>query len=502
MPRAKARRNCWHNALSLMVMCLACGSPSQQTAARMRKVTLNQSPGEPIGLAVLPDGRVLHTTRRGQIWMHDPSSGSNSLAAQIPVYQHDEEGLQGIAIDSQFSENGWVYVYYSPPLDTPLDIPETADVNEGDAPLDGVPGDWAAFAGHLQLSRFELQGDTLSLSTEQQILRVPVDRGICCHVGGDIDFDAEGNLYLSTGDDSNPFESDGYAPIDERLTSHPALDAQRSAANTDDLRGKILRIHVESDGSYTIPEGNLFAVALSTESSDRSDNRRPEIFAMGLRNPFRFAVNRRRNEIYVADYAPDATRTTAARGPRAEGRWMTLSEPANLGWPYCMRSEAAYTDYDFDTGISGEPFNCQALVNESPNNTGARELPALTPVEFWYGFGGIDQFPQLGVGGVGPMAGPAYHYDSQLDSPVKWPEQWDEATLFYEWTRDAIHVLTLNSRSRAVDSMSEVRLDLPVDNPIDMEFGPDGALYVLEYGDGYFGENPDAQLARFEYFRP
>ena len=37
------------------------------------------------------------------------------------------------------------------------------------------------------------------------------------------------------------------------------------------------------------------------------------------------------------------------------------------------------------------------------------------------------------------------------------------------------------------------------DNPMDMEFGPDGALYVLEYGDGFFSENPDAQLARIDY---
>ena len=39
------------------------------------------------------------------------------------------------------------------------------------------------------------------------------------------------------------------------------------------------------------------------------------------------------------------------------------------------------------------------------------------------------------------------------------------------------------------------------DNPMDMEFGPDGALYVLEYGDGYFAENPEAQLARIDFIR-
>jgi glucose/arabinose dehydrogenase len=64
----------------------------------------------------------------------------------------------------------------------------------------------------LRLSRFKLVGNELDLGTEQQIIDVAADRGICCHVGGQIDFDGRGNLFLSTGDDTNPFFSDGYAP--------------------------------------------------------------------------------------------------------------------------------------------------------------------------------------------------------------------------------------------------------------------------------------------------
>src|SRR5829696_7267287 len=73
------------------------------------KVTLNDRPGEPMDLAVLPGGRVLHATRKGQLWLHDPSSGINSLAATFNVYQHDEEGLQNIALDPNFRDNRWVY---------------------------------------------------------------------------------------------------------------------------------------------------------------------------------------------------------------------------------------------------------------------------------------------------------------------------------------------------------------------------------------------------------
>jgi hypothetical protein len=66
--------------------------------SQFEKVTLNDRPGEPMDLAVLPNGRVLHATRKGQLWLHDPSTGINKLAATFNVYQHDEEssGAPGI----------------------------------------------------------------------------------------------------------------------------------------------------------------------------------------------------------------------------------------------------------------------------------------------------------------------------------------------------------------------------------------------------------------------
>ncbi|MBX2811328.1 MAG: PQQ-dependent sugar dehydrogenase, partial [Myxococcales bacterium] len=251
-----------------------------------------------MGLAVLPDGRVLHTTRAGRVWLHSPVTGFNTVAADIPVYSHDEEGLQGIAVDPDFEKNGWVYLYYSPQLGTPRDDAETPSFNEGDSPAFGSVAEFALFRGHMQLSRFQLRGDRLDLGSEQRILQVESDRGICCHVGGDIDFDAAGNLYLSTGDDSNPFEADGFAPLDARDGRNPAFDARRTSGSTNDLRGKLLRIRVRKDGSYTIPRGNLFPL--------RQRKTRPEIYAMGLRNPFRIAVDRRSGDVYVADYSPDS----------------------------------------------------------------------------------------------------------------------------------------------------------------------------------------------------
>src|SRR5437868_392789 len=62
--------------------------PSNQSA--FQKVTLNDRPGEPMSLAVLPDLRVLHTARTGQLRINDPRTGLNTIAANVPIYQHDE----------------------------------------------------------------------------------------------------------------------------------------------------------------------------------------------------------------------------------------------------------------------------------------------------------------------------------------------------------------------------------------------------------------------------
>ena len=267
-----------------------------------------------------------------------------------------------------------------------MDNPATPTVNEGDAPESGTAADFAPFKGYIQLSRFQWTGDSINLGTEQKILQVPVDRGICCHVGGDIVFDGNGNLLLSTGDDTNPFQSDGYTPIDERPARNPAFDAQRTAANTNDLRGKVLRITPIAGGGYTIPAGNLFA--------DNDALTRPEIYLMGLRNPFRIEFNRETQELYIADYSPDANAPNPLRGPAGQGKWSVVTEAANFGWPYCATAELPYRDYNFATGQSGPAFNCANPVNQSPNNTGATNLPPVTQPDVWYSYTAVRRVPR------------------------------------------------------------------------------------------------------------
>ncbi|MER5915075.1 PQQ-dependent sugar dehydrogenase [Streptomyces sp. NPDC001982] len=452
-------------------------APAAAAAEDFQQVTLAKGEpevGEPMSLAVLPDRSVLHTSRDGELRLTD-AAGNTKLAGKLDVYSHDEEGLQGVGIDPDFATNRFIYLYYAPPLNTPA----------GDAPETGTAADFAPFDGVNRLSRFVLKTDgTLDTASEKNILEVKTSRGICCHVGGDIDFDAAGNLYLSTGDDTNPFQSDGYTPIDERSDRNPAFDAQRSSGNTNDLRGKILRIKVNADGSYSIPDGNLFAPG--------TDKTRPEIYAMGFRNPFRFSVDKKTGIVYVGDYGPDAGAADPARGPGGQVEFARVTGPGNFGWPYCTGDNDAFVDYDFGTKASGATFDCAAPKNESPHNTGLTDLPPAQPAWIPYDGGSV---PELGSGSESPMGGPVYHYDATLDSPVKFPEAYDGNFFAGEFGRRWIKRI-VSDDAGTVQSINA--FPWTGTQVMDMAFGPDGALYVLDYGTAWFGGDENSGLYRIE----
>ncbi|MGC4914173.1 PQQ-dependent sugar dehydrogenase [Streptomyces albogriseolus] len=431
--------------------------------------------GEPMTLAVLPDRSVLHTSRDGTLRRTD-ASGTTTVAGRLDVYSHDEEGLQGVAVDPGFAANRFVYLYYAPKLDTPA----------GDAPSDGSAADFAPFDGVNRLSRFVLRPDgTLDTASERKILDVPASRGQCCHVGGDIDFDADGNLYLSTGDDTNPFASDGYTPIDERASRNPAYDAQRSAGNTNDLRGKILRIKVQADGSYTVPPGNLFPPG--------TGRTRPEIYAMGFRNPFRMSVDQATGTVYVGDYGPDAGTASPSRGPAGQVEFNRITRAGNYGWPYCTGRNDAYVDHDFASGSSGARFDCSAPRNTSPRNTGLTDLPPAQPAWIPYDGGSV---PEFGTGSESPMGGPVYRYDADSASDVKFPEEYDGDFFAGEFGRRWIKRIETGGDG-TVQSINAFPWNGT--QVMDMAFGPDGALYVLDYGTGYFNGDHNSALYRIEH---
>ena len=200
----------------------------------------------------------------------------------------------------------------------------------------------------------------------------------------------------------------------------PHTDSARSALNTNDLRGKVNRIHIKegdiapSDfnkadtgqgGAYTIPKGNLFPLVAGAPQPKT----RPEIYAMGFRNPFRISVDE--NDVaYVTDYSPDSTAPVQYHGPAGTGRVEIVRHPANYGWPYCYKSDLpeypwnvnlqvpmdALSHQPVPAGQTPQPYSCAGgtVPNNDYWNTnggpgiepGLTQTPALTDPDIWYSY--------------------------------------------------------------------------------------------------------------------
>ena len=434
---------------------------------RFTKVVLAENLREPVELAVLPDERVLFVERRGQINLWSPATQQTRQIGAIPVSlvygngNQAEDGLLGLAADPGFAQNGWVYMYYSP----------------------------AGPAAKNVLARFTMRGDSIvDLASPTVMLEIPVQRAECCHTGGSIAFDRQGNLYLSTGDNTNPFAT-GYAPIDERPLRSP-WDAQKSSGNTNDLRGKILRIRPQPDGSYTIPEGNLFPPGTIYT--------RPEIYTMGHRNPYRISVDQRTGFLYWGDVGPDASVDSTDRGPAGHDEVGQARRAGNFGWPFFVGDNKAYWDVDHATMTAKGRFDPARPVNDSPNNTGLTVLPPAQKAFIWYPAGPSAEFPLVGTGGRTAMAGPVFYRDDFRDAARPWPAYYDGKLLAYEWMRGWIIAVAMDAGGD-LRSLERVMPSHKFSNPIDLQFGPSGDLFMLEYGTGWFSPNPDARLVRIQY---
>gem|GEM_PF-1133760 len=511
------------------------------------KVKITGNTGEPIGMALLPDSRILHTARDGVVRLTDPSTGLTEQIANIDVYHNSEDGLQGIALDPNFAENNWVYTVYSPRVmsgtaQNGAEYPETTPPGSSPEMLpDGEDESyWDQWLGYNVLSRFKFDPETneFDLDSEEEIIKIEAQRGQCCHVGADIAFDKDGNILVSTGDNT-PAGTPGanaYTPIRDFEGTNPGHDARRGAGNTNDLRGAILRLNVLDEiaedaepgegETYTIPEGNLFEYLDENTDYEFDDSKvRHEIYVMGLRNPFRMAYDAEADVLFWGEYGPDARSAQADRGPMGYVEWQLTDKPMAGGWPYCHGPNddtfeewnGAYNEWDFENNEPGDlTFDCAAPVNNSSWNTGEKILPPTTEPQLWYGNNPGDQPSKWdGLvnwgdrGGQAPMGGPMYRYDADNPSPTKFPEAWDGAFFMGEFSQQYMTAFFMDEYT-SEGEVTELYDFFP--NPaiyeqgsdewagiIDMEFGDDGSLYVLEYGFGFFRQNPEAGIYRIDY---
>ena len=420
---------------------------------------------DPMEITIAPDGDLFVIEREGRVLRVHPATGAMFVIGKLQVTALNEknrsskwareDGMLGITVDPQFAKNQRLYIYYS-----------AADIMAN------------------RLSRFTLKDGMLDMASEKKMLEVPTDRrDRVCHHGGSLSFGTDGLLYMSCGDNTNPFESGGVAPIDDR-DGHDHANAMRSAGNTNDLRGKILRIKPTEDG-YTIPAGNLFPPGTAKT--------RPEIFAMGCRNPFRMSLDPKTHTVYWGEVGPDAGKPSE-KGPAGHDEVNQAKSAGNYGWPFVIANNKGYPIIDFNTGKSTSVTDPAAPKNPSKMNTGLTDLPPARSALIWYPYDNSQEYPLMGSGSRNAMAGPVFYYDAKRKYNILAQED-DHSLITYDWMRNKAWKVKLNDKEEFVKM--EVFME-GFQHPMDMEMAADGSIYLLEYGsDWYFNKN-----GRIRHLRP
>ena len=329
----------------------------------------------PHDMQFAPDGRLFVALQNGIVRIVNPADGTISTFLDISnkVYYQNSMGLLGITLDPQFATNRYVYLFYT------VKAEDTNGDGVTDIPIHNVIVRVTANAS----------GDSAVPGSEQMLLRLDdlIDNGL--HNGGSIKFGADGKLYATSGDNN-----------------------RRDPAQTlDNFFGKVIRIN--RDG--TIPTDNPF---YNTASGDYR-----AIWALGLRNPYKMAVQPGTGTIFINDVGGT--------------KWEEINQGAagaNFGWP---RTEGVANDPRYVDPVFAYPHDDTGTLD--PNTHGC----AITAGTFYNP--AAAQFPQSYVGDY--FFGDWCNYWIRNYDPTT-----DQADLF---ATSVVH-------------------------PIDLEVGPDGSLYVLK----------------------
>jgi glucose/arabinose dehydrogenase len=280
----------------------------------------------PTALAFTPDGRMLITTQPGQLRVYENGALVSTPALNLAgsnFCSTSERGLLGVAVDPNFAANGYIYLYYSP----------------------RIGGECKN-----RLSRFTMTGNTAG-SELILINSIPAEFGT--HNAGDVHVGKDGNLYVSVGDGGGDYAGDS--------GSGAANDAARDMHA---LVGKILRI--TRDGG--IPADNPFqgagTVRCNTTGVTTAPNKCREIYATGLRNPFRIAFdpNAAGVRFHINDVGQNTWEEIDLGAAAADYGWNVREGPCVTGsTSNCGAPPAGMTNPIYSYR-QGDPSGCRAIT--------------------------------------------------------------------------------------------------------------------------------------------
>ncbi|MFE4453002.1 ThuA domain-containing protein [Streptomyces sp. NPDC056796] len=367
---------------------------ASQAGSFQRTTLASRGLADPADLAVAPDRRVFVARRTGELTVVDQRTSKVSTALDLGYTTETAaraDGLTALVLDPGFAENHWLYLLHSD-----------------------------STGGRLALSRFTADGDTVDPASEKRLLTLPgrrsTGKGDAPPPSGSLAFDREGHLYAATGDVTLPL----------------------NAGAPGDLRGAILRVTPQDDGTYTVPEGNLFPQGTA--------GTRPEIYAMGMRDPYRVTVD-------------PASGALLAAGTDADGtvRHFRISAAGQIGRPYCSG------------GVPYGAADCAPRVSGAPLPDG----------------------PQGGAA----MSGPVYAYEPESLHRTRFPAYFAGKWLTYDPAGRRFTTLSFQReaqtfsdrrfgpvRAGELQSVNGVFQDMEWNRPTAAAFGPDGALYVVDRG--------------------
>ena len=394
----------------------------------------------PDDLAIDVQGNVWIAELTGKIHRYDPATKQTTLVGQLNTTDptNIEHGLLGIEVDPNFHQGEpYLYLFYT--------VPESF-VNT--------------------LSRFTVRDGRLDMNSEQVLLRVPTEPQ-CCHQAGDLEWGPGQTLFVSTGDTGQSGTKPDQEISEARINAFAErnklngyhwsrlVDVERTAQNLQELRGKVLRVN--KDGS--IPKDNPFYGRPGV---------RWEIFAYGLRNPYRIKWDDETKRLFIGIVGPDEQTTYD---------WYDIARGGeNFGWPR----------------VTGRLFYNEWTPGMIPN---------YTPPAWEYTYA---------TGSRSASGGPIY----RSTGPNAFPQLQGKA-ITYDWSRRWIKYGDIVNGTFESDTVGDVRADerqfkmpakrlvniktfdvLEGTSPISMEVGPDGCIYVAEFT-GFWKPAPGSNVSRY-----